>query len=184
MSCGGCRFEFCWTCLGSYVGYAHLPGARCPERSLFLGLIYFLCVLAIVLKFDYVSPAFYEFHYYSFYYAGATVLVDLYLFTFSAHILLIDQIGNIKRRMAPPPCLARQPSLFRPKLSLALLQIFMLALFFMQLYLLFGVFPRYPFTTSMLKMILAQLLVILAGLGCYFGALAVQAVCKKARPHL
>lgn len=90
MLCGGCRFEFCWCCMGSYASYSHLPGSTCPQRSLYLKYIYFLFVLALVLKFDYTNETFYTLHYYSFYYAGTTLLVDLFLFTFSAHFLLID----------------------------------------------------------------------------------------------
>lgn len=60
----------------------------------------------------------------------------------------------------------------------------MLALFFSQLYLLFGIFPKYHYTQCMLKMILVQLLVILAVVACYFGYLACSAVCKKARAFL
>lgn len=78
MMCSKCKYEFCWSCLGSYKRYRHAEGFEkyCGQAVVMYASIYFTIGLMLFAKFMQVSPWQLKYNYWGF--------------------VLLDNIANLK----------------------------------------------------------------------------------------
>ena len=56
MVCQGCKFEFCWLCLGSYRGYQHQESTLCPLRWLVVQILMYSAIVMLNTKMGFLFP--------------------------------------------------------------------------------------------------------------------------------
>jgi len=68
MMCSKCKYEFCWSCLGSYKRYRHAEGFEkyCGQAHMMYASIYFTVGLVLVIKLIQASPWSLKFNDYNF----------------------------------------------------------------------------------------------------------------------
>jgi hypothetical protein len=119
MVCGKCRYEFCWSCLGSYYSYTHAEQRYCPSRYTMLVFTIMLLTILLNQKLFYFSTYYYTFQYYLVKGFFACALIDLITFSLVFYLPLTANVFQCSQYY-PPDCPKRFFSLIGILVLLAL----------------------------------------------------------------
>ena len=101
MMCGKCRYEFCWSCLGSYFGYVHAEERYCPSRYTMLVFTIMLLIILLNQKLFYFSTYFYAFEFYLFRGFLGCIIIDLLTFSLVSYLPLGATLFSINKYNPP-----------------------------------------------------------------------------------
>lgn len=89
MTCGKCKYEFCWECLSSWHGHYN-EGLKvgCPLRLVLLVTTILIFGLVFNLKMIYNWDLLFNIQSFLFYNISALIVLDLYIASFMGHVLL------------------------------------------------------------------------------------------------
>ena len=81
MVCQRCKFEFCWSCLGSYKGYLHQENTHCPLKKVVAHTMILILTILVNIKLSYSSSTYKHFIYMVMYWILICIASNIWVVT-------------------------------------------------------------------------------------------------------